>query len=187
MKQNLFIISGPSGAGEDSIIEGLKKYIPIERVITTTTRKMRLGEFNGNPYYFISKEKFQKEIKKNNFLEYAEEYNEQYYGVTKQEIDRIKNSSKIGIWKVEYQGVIAIKKIMPEIKSIFITAPLNILKKRIKSRGGFTEEQIEERMEYTKKWLSYENIYDYKIINQEGKLEEAIQKTLALIKKLSPM
>ncbi|PIR95197.1 guanylate kinase, partial [Candidatus Falkowbacteria bacterium CG10_big_fil_rev_8_21_14_0_10_37_6] len=52
--QKIFIISGPSGAGEDSVIDGLKKLLPIERVITTTTRAMRKNESQGNPYYFIS-------------------------------------------------------------------------------------------------------------------------------------
>ena len=70
-KNKLFIISGPSGAGEDSIIEGLKKFIPIERVITTTTREKRSDVFSKDPYYFISKEEFEKGITENKFFEYS--------------------------------------------------------------------------------------------------------------------
>ena len=97
---NLFIISGPSGAGEDSIIEGLKSHFPIERVITTTSRPMRPGDSNGNPYYFISKEEFKKRIEEEKFFEWAQEYNDNYYGVTHEEINRVIDSNKIGIWKI---------------------------------------------------------------------------------------
>lgn len=179
---NLFIISGPSGVGEDSIIEGLKNYFPIERVITTTTRPMRPGDEEGNPYYFISKKNFQKDIDDGKFFEWAKEYNDNYYGVTHQEIERVINSGKIGIWKIEYKGVMTAKKIIPEIIAIFINAPEEVLIDRIKRRGEVTKEYIEERMKYTKEWLKYREIYDYEIINEEGKLKEAIAKTAKIIK-----
>lgn len=180
-KNNLFIISGPSGAGEDSIINGLKKILPIESIITTTTRKMRPGEKQKFPYYFITREKFKKGIKKNKFFEYALEYNNNYYGVTKQEIQRVRNSNKIGIWKIEYKGVITAKKLMPNITAILITAPMNVLKKRIKSRSRVSEKYLKERMEYTGLWQKHYNIYDYKIVNKENKLDTAIHETAKII------
>ena len=182
-KSNIFIISGPSGAGEDSIISGLKDYFPIERVITTTTRAMRPGESQGDPYYFITKKEFKDKIKQNFFIEYAEEYNGNLYGVTKEEIDRVVRLEKIGIWKIEYKGVITAKKIFPEIKSIYIAAPsLEILRQRIKKRDNVSEEYINERIEYTKEWIKHEDIYDYKVVNEEGKLDEAIKKVAGIIK-----
>ena len=179
---NIFIISGPSGAGEDSIIEGLKKILPIERVITTTTRKMRPRESQKNPYYFISKKEFAKKIKKNKFLEYAKEYNDNYYGTTHTEIKRVKKGKKIGIWKIEYKGVKNVKKIMPEIKSILINAPLDVMKNRIKRRDKATKEFIKKRMDYTKKWLKHKNIYSYEVINQEGNLKKAVNEVAEIIK-----
>ncbi len=182
---NLFIISGPSGAGEDSIIEGLKKFIDIERVITTTTRAMRPGESQGNPYYFISSEEFKKSIKENKFFEYACEYNNNYYGVTHEEINRVKNNGKVGIWKIEYKGVITAKKLMPDIVAIFINAPLESLEKRIKQREkqGVSPNYVKERMEYTKEWLKHKDIYDYEVINKDGELDKAIKETLEIIQK----
>jgi len=180
----IFIISGPSGAGEDSIIEGLQKYLNIERVITTTTRPMRPGESQGNPYYFVTLEEFKKGIKENKFFEYACEYNNNYYGVTHEEINRVRNGNKIGIWKIEYKGVITAKKLIPGIIAILISAPLSSIKKRLKKRDqNASPRYIKERMEYTRKWLKHKNIYDYEVINEDGKLEEAIQKTLKIIKK----
>jgi guanylate kinase len=181
---NLFIVSGPSGVGEDSVIEGLRKYFEIERVITTTTRGMRPGESQGNPYYFISREEFLEKISANQMAEHAEEYNANLYGVTKEELSRISNSGKVGIWKIEYKGVITAKKKFPEIKSIYIAAPsLEVLRQRILKRDpNVNNEYLNERIKYTEKWMKHEDIYDFKVINEEGKLNETIEKVAGIIK-----
>lgn len=183
MKNSLFIISGPSGAGEDCVIEGLREYFPIERVITSTTRKMRPSESQGYPYYFISQEDFQKGLEKNEFFEYAKEYNDQYYGVTNKEIERVKEIDKLGIWKVEYKGVMTIKEKMPSVKSILISAPIEILEGRLKKRGNISKEAIQERTEYTKEWYKHKDVYTYEVVNEEGKLDETIKKVADIIKK----
>ena len=181
-KNNLFIISGPSGAGEDSVIEGLKKDIAIERVVTTTTRKKRSDIFSEDPYYFISKEEFKKGIEDNIFFEYAEQCGD-LYGVTKEEIERVVNSGKIGIWKIEYKGVISIKKFLPEVTAILIApSSLEILKQRLLKRGE-SEEFIQKRMDYAREWLKHEDIYDYKIINYEGKLDKTVEDVKEIILK----
>ncbi|QQS61745.1 MAG: guanylate kinase [Candidatus Moraniibacteriota bacterium] len=180
--QNLFIISGPSGVGEDSVIEGLRERIPIERVITSTTRQPREGESQGVPYYFLSKEDFKKGIEKEIFIEYAKEYNDEYYGVTKEEIERVIQSGKIGIWKIEWKGVITAKKLFPSIQSILLTvSDLSILEKRIQKRGSVSKEYITERMLYTIEWLSHKDIYDYIVYNEEGKLTQTIQEVQTII------
>ncbi|MCA9364634.1 MAG: hypothetical protein KC736_01950 [Candidatus Moranbacteria bacterium] len=181
--KNIFIISGPSGAGEDSIIDGLAKFMPIERVVTTTTRQPRQGESEGNPYYFISKEKFEEKIAENGFVEYARQYNDNIYGVTFDEIERVKNSGRIGIWKIEYKGVETAKKLFPGIIAIFITVEsLSVLEDRLRRRGA-SEEYIKERMVYTKEWFNHTDIYDYTVTNVENKLDESIQKTATIIQK----
>jgi guanylate kinase len=183
-KSNIFIISGPSGAGEDSIMNGLKKYFDVERIVNTTTRKMRPGESDGNPYYFISQEDFQDGIKNDQFAEYAREYNANYYGVTNKELDRVCNSGKIGLWKMEYKGVMTVKNKYPEIPSIFINVPsLEILERRIRRRDNVSEEYVKERMEYTKEWLKHIDIYDHIVVNEEGQLEKSINEVAEIIKK----
>jgi guanylate kinase len=175
MFSSLFIISGPSGAGEDSVIEGLSHIMPVERVITTTTRAPRTGESSGHPYHFISPASFAEGITMGQFVEYAKQYNDNFYGVTKEELERVVQSGKVGIWKIEYQGVMTVKKLFPEIPSIFITSSsIDILRVRIKRRGDLSEEALDERMEYTKKWLKHKDIYDYTVVNEEGKLNETI-------------
>lgn len=182
-KRNIFIISGPSGAGEDSIIKGLEQYFPIENVVTTTTRNMRPGESNGDPYWFVSKGEFEKRIDNNEFTEWAKQYNGNLYGVTKKEIARVKNLDKIGIWKIDYKGVVTAKKLYPDMPAIFITVPsLDILEERIRNRDYASEKYIKERMEYTKEWLRHKDIYDYTVINENGKLDKAIKETAEIIK-----
>ncbi|HRZ95007.1 MAG TPA: hypothetical protein P5262_00340 [Candidatus Moranbacteria bacterium] len=179
----IFIISGPSGAGEDSVISGISKSFPIERIVTTTTRPMRAGESQKNPYYFVSKEEFEAKIRNDEMAEWAREYNDNLYGVTKKELERVGASEKIGIWKIEYKGVITAKEKFPDIKSIYIAPPsLKILRKRILKRdANVSKEYLKERMEYTKEWMKHEDIYDYKVVNEEGKLDKAVEKVAKII------
>jgi guanylate kinase len=181
---NIFIISGPSGAGEDSVISGLEKYFPVERVVTTTTRQMRDCESQGSPYYFISQENFKNKITEGRLAEYAEQYNGQYYGVTQEELERVGKSGRIGIWKIEYKGVMSAKKKFPEIKSIYIAPPsLDILRQRILKRDpDVSETYLKERMSYTKEWMSHGNIYDFRVVNEEGKLDETVKKVAEIVK-----
>ncbi len=182
-KPYLIIISGPSGAGEDSVINGLKKKLPIEPVITTVTREKRLGESQGNPYYFTTKEQFLRDVEDGKFFEHAQHYNEQYYGTSTEELERIRKTGKIGILKIDYQGVESAKKKMPGIKAIFLIAPLDVLEKRIRARQNVTDEYVAERMEYTKKWMKHRDIYDYEVVNEQGKLEDTIIKVAEIIRR----
>lgn len=179
--KNLFIISGPSGVGEDSVIDGLEKRFPIERVITTTSRDPRPGDSEGNPYYFISKDAFEQGITDDCFFEWAKQYNDNLYGVTHEEIRRVAESGRIGIWKIDYQGVVTAKKLFPGIIAIMLTAPLEIMEARIRRRDNATEAFIKDRMDYTREWMKHTDIYDYIIENEEGKLDQTIEKVAALI------
>lgn len=183
-KSRIFIISGPSGAGEDSIINELAKTLPIERIITSTTRPMREGEKDGKDYWFIATEEFQKRLAEGDFVEHAQQYNGNLYGVSRQELDRVSSSGKIGIWKIEYKGVITVKEKFPEIKAVFINTPdLETLERRIRRRSHVSEEYIQERMAYTKEWLKHTAIYDYEVVNADGKLDEAVAKVKEIIEK----
>ena len=182
--ENIVIISGPSGAGEDTIISELNKQIKLEKIITTTTREKRVGEKNAKDYYFISDKEFKENIKKGVFVEYACEYNDNYYGVSEKELLRVANSKKLGIWKIEYKGVMTAKKLFPHIKAILVKAPLSELEKRLKNRDKNNQKHIKERMSYTKEWLKHQEIYDFKVINKNGCLSKATTKILNYLKKI---
>lgn len=178
----MFVFYGPSGSGQDAIIDGLKKVLPIELTVTTSTRKMRPGESDGKPYYFIPEHEFRAGIAEEKFVEYAQTYNDDFYGLTKKEFERVRHSGKIGIWRTDFQGAHTARSLYPELKIIFIHAPLEILEARIRRRDNPSQEYMEKRLAYIKKWLP-KSIYDYKVENEEGKLDQAIEKVAAIIRK----
>lgn len=181
--KNVFIISGPAGSGKDSIIDRLLVQLPAERVVTTTTRPPRAEEKEGSPYYFVSRKHFEQGIRDGLFAEYSINENDAYYGVTKAELGRFTHSKKIGLWRIDWKGVITAKRMFPKIIAIFIAAPLDVLEQRLRERDGAKQNEayFKERMAYTKEWLSHTDIYDYTIKNTQGKLDEAVTKTRALI------
>lgn len=180
---NIVIISGPSGAGEDSVIDGLSKLVTIHRVITTSTREPRPGESDGNPYHFVTESEFNAKIAAGEMIEWAREYNNHLYGVTLEELQRVATLGGVGVWKMEYKGVQTAKKMFPEIVAIMITADLDVLEARIRRRDKVTEEHVATRMEYTKEWFRHKDIYDYIVENKEGKLDETIQNVMDIMRK----
>ena len=180
-KSKIFIISGPSAAGEDSIIKGLREVIDFEKIVTSTTRAMRTGDIMGDPYYFISKNEFTAGIESNEFYEYVQQDGGNYYGVTKKEIERAINSGKPVIWKIEYKGAIKAKNLFPDSVAILIDVPLEVIEKRIRLRDNPTEEYLQTRLEYAKGWYQNKDKFDYSIKNEDGKLSEAIQEVVKII------
>lgn len=180
---NLVIISGPSGAGKDSVIDGIaNRGVRVERVITSTTREPRPGESEGNPYYFLARENMLSKIQRGEMAEHAQVY-ENLYGVTKKELERAQSEKNaIAIWRVDEQGVRSIRKSYPDALFIGITAPTEDLLKRTSDRGD-QQEQIKKRMASTKEWTGEDGLYDYKIENHEGKLDEAVNEVIEILKK----
>lgn len=143
---------------------------------------MRSFESQGHPYYFITNEAFEDLLRADALAEYVQKYTRIYYGVTKAELARFseKHSEKIGIWKVDAEGAATIKARYPEIIVIMITAPLEVIERRIRNRETLPEEEIQSRLEHIKEWLP-KSIYDYRIENEEGKLDEAVAQVKAII------
>jgi len=183
-KGKIIIISGISGSGQDSVIEGLvDKGLPIERVVTTITRNPRQGEAQGKPYYFISAEKFKEKLANNEFVEWAMVYGN-YYGCTYQEIERVKATGKIGIWRIDMQGVVTVKNKMPEVITICIKPPsLKVAIERVRRRGLDSEEVLQKRVEKMREHFKSENDsnYDFIMVNEEGKLDETVEKVKKII------
>jgi guanylate kinase len=180
--KKIFIISGPSGAGEDSIIKGLKKQMDIDMPITTTTRSMRENEYEGYPYYFTTKEDFKKRIDAGEFFEWAQQDNNNLYGVTHSELESVRKSNKVAIWKMDYKGVITAKKLLKdEVIAIFINCSSKQLVRRIKKRDKASDEFIARRMEYAKGWLENRSIFDYEVVNNDGNLEQSIKQVKKII------
>lgn len=151
------------------------------RVITTVTRPKRKGEKMGKPYYFVNENRFKKLIKNEQLIEWACVYGN-FRGCTKSEIARLLKKNKPIIWKVDWQGVVTIKKLFPESISIFIAPPsYQELEKRLIARGRDTLEDIKKRKKFTQHWLTKKHIYDHIVPNPDGKLKETIKKISNII------
>lgn len=183
--RNIFIVSGPAGSGKDSVISCLAEKIPLARIITTTTRPKRMGEQAGLDYHFISRKAFENGIAENRFAEYSINENNEYYGVTREELQKATLSEVPAIWKLDWKGVISAKKLFPSVPAIFVIAPTEVLEKRLRKRDGSdrNEAYFRDRMAYTEEWLKHIDIYDYTITNEEGRLSEAVKAVEAIISK----
>lgn len=177
----LVVISGPSGAGKDSIInELLKKQETNAWVsISMTSRLPRGQEENGKDYFFVTREEFEDNIKKGNFLEYAE-YNGNYYGTPKHKINEYLNKGIDVILEIEIQGALQIKGLIPEALFIFIMPPsMEELKNRLVKRGTDSEDKIISRFKTAYQEINEVTKYNYVVIND--KLDKATNKVSAIL------
>ncbi len=166
---SIVLLSGPSGAGKSSLVAEIEKEIKnIFFSVSTTTRQKRDGEKDGVDYYFVTKEQFEKDIKENLFLEWAEVHGN-YYGTSlKHTIDALK-VGKIVIFDIDVQGFLQAKEKIGElITSVFVTTPsLTDLKSRLIQRGTDSLDVIEKRVQNAKKELLFAKKYDYFIVNDD--------------------
>lgn len=178
-KGKLFVISGPSGVGKDTIINEYLKNNKGLLSISATTRDKRKGEVDGKDYYFLTKEEFEDWIKNDNFLEYAT-YNDNYYGTPKSKIEENLNKGINVFLVIEVQGALQIKEKIKDSKLIFIMPPsISELEKRLKNRNTETDEMIKNRLEIATKEMNMSSMYDYIITN--NKIENAVEKLKLII------
>lgn len=182
-KGKLFVISAPSGTGKTTIVKRLKKEIPSLKVIVTfTTRKPRPGEKDGVDYHFVSENEFKNMIKEGKFVEWAVVYGN-YYGTPKDQIiEGLKRGDKI-LCCVDTQGGMSIKKAFPFSILIGILPPsLKEQERRMRERGGVTEDEIKTRLEASKREMEilFKN-YNFCIINKD--IDETVKKVKEIILK----
>ena len=176
----LMILSGPSGSGKDTVLDCLTAMDDSFRVsISMTTREIRDNEIDGVNYYFTNREYFEKQISDNQVLEFAE-YAGNYYGTPKAPVDKMLSEGKNVVLKIEVQGAAKIRKIYPDVVSIFLMPPsMSVLEKRLRGRGSEDEETINHRLYIAGQEIKRANEYDYIVINDE--IEEAAKKIQTII------
>lgn len=181
-KGSVLIISGPSGAGKSTILKKASKEIgDFYFSISTTTREPRETEEEGREYYFVSKEKFEEEIKKGSFLEYAKVH-DNYYGTSINPIKEAIKKGKLVIFDIDIQGHRLVKdRLKEKITSIFITPPsLKELKNRLLLRCSEDNKVFKKRVENAKEEIEAINEYDFILINDN--LEEVTKKFINIVK-----
>ena len=165
---NVFIISAPSGAGKTSLVKGVCGLLPfVWPSISFTTRKIRESEIHGQDYFFVNEEIFNQKIRNNDFLEYQDVYGNMY-GSTLESVSSITDSGADVILEIDYKGMLAVKKALPDAISIYIIPPsIEVLKQRLVNRAEDEEEVINKRMNSSLKEMDYAKYADYVLVNDD--------------------
>ena len=181
-KRKLFIVSAPSGSGKTTLVKRvLAKYPQFAFSVSATTRQPRGQEKNGVDYYFISTEDFIKKRDQDYFLEWEEVYEGMFYGTPRSEVDRIFAENKVPMFDLDVVGGANVKEQYGEgAVSFFIKPPdLTALRERLIKRGTDSPEAIERRCAKAKWELTFENKFDYVIVNDN--LEDATRYFFSII------
>lgn len=167
-KGRVYIISGPSGSGKDSVMKKVFEKQPnIAFSISSITRAMRPGEVEGEKYNFISCERFEEMIKNDELLEHNV-FVGNYYGTPKAPVIKCIENGQDMLIEVDVNGAVQIREKMPEAISIFIMPPsLDVLKKRLTGRGTDSEEVIEKRLNEALREIASAKDYDYIVVNDD--------------------
>lgn len=166
MRGQLYVISAPSGAGKTSLVAALLQQESGVRVsISHTTRSMRPGEQNGVHYHFIDKVEFEQRIKNGDFLEHAQVF-DHFYGTSQQSVEAMLNDGLDVILEIDWQGAQQIRRLRPDVISIFIVPPsIEALRIRLTGRGQDGEEVINRRMQDAVNEMRHYSEFDYLIVN----------------------
>ncbi len=179
------MITGPSGAGKGTLIKALLERVPeLEVAVSATTRLRRRGEEDGREYWFLSDAEFVRRVERRDFLEHVAYVSGKRYGTLRSEVDRIRGEGKVPVLELETEGALNVKEDVPGAVTIFITAPIPELERRLRERASESEGEIGERIGLARKQLAQADQFDYVVLNDDvdraaRELEEAIQRELA--------
>lgn len=176
------VLSAPSGTGKTTLAHLLvNSRDKLIISVSYTTRPIRGSEQDGVNYHFVDRQKFQKMVDNNEFLEWAEVHGNLYGSSAKWTTDCLENNRDV-LFDIDVQGGLQIKKHYPDAVTIFITPPsFEELEKRLIKRGTETHENIKMRLESARSeiLIGLEH-YDY-VINNEN-LDRALFDLTSIIR-----
>jgi len=163
---HLFVVSAPSGAGKSTLCAAaIDRYPNLVYSISSTTRHPRIGETEGEHYFFLSTEAFERKINENRWAEWAKVHGH-YYGTSASFLNRHLDDGRNVLLDIDVQGTRQILRRYPDSITIFIKPPsLEVLKKRLLKRGTDSRQTIEKRMAAAKSEIGQSDIYRHIIIN----------------------
>ena len=178
----LIVISGPSGAGKDTVMQRMKERgLPFHFVVTATTREKRANETHGKDYFFVKKEEFARMIDEDELIEHAIVYGD-YKGIPKQQVREALGTGKDVVMRIDVQGAETVRKMAPEVLMIFLTTESEEdLVHRLETRKTETPDSLAIRIATARKELKRVEAFDYVIVNKEFHLDETVDIIRAII------
>lgn len=176
----LIVISGPSGCGKGTLIKGLMQGDKnIKYSVSATTRKPRPGEVDGESYFFVTKQAFEKEIASGGMLEYAE-YCDNYYGTPKSYVDKCLEKGNDIILEIEVVGACKLMQQGVNAVYIFVVPPsLSELRARLEGRKTEAQEVVEKRLAQAIREIPLAEKYNYIVINDV--VDDGIERLKSII------
>ena len=165
-KGTLFVLSAPSGGGKGTSLSAVFQRDPLlKHSLSATTRHPRLGERDGRHYRFVDDARFDAWIEEGKFVEWAEVHNHRY-GTLSEELDKQLATGCDVVLELDVQGMQSFRGQRDDLVSIFVVVPsFEELERRLRARGGLTEEEIAIRMRTARKEMPRKNLYDHVIVN----------------------
>ncbi|MCS7206888.1 MAG: guanylate kinase [Dehalococcoidia bacterium] len=181
-KPLLVVLSGPSGAGKDTILARMRELgRPYHFVVTATTRPKRPHEQEGVDYFFLSQEEFERIRARQGFLEWAQVYGH-YYGVPREQVRQALQAGRDVLMRVDVQGAATLRRLVPQAVFIFVTPPsLAELERRLYQRGADTPEALQRRLQTARQEMASLPLFDYLVLNENGRVDEAVAAVEAII------
>lgn len=179
----LFVVSGPSGAGKDTLVDALRARMPrLKYSVSATTRAPRPGEEEGEHYFFLTRPEFQRRLLTDGFLE-SREYNGNLYGTPRDFVEQTLTDGYDLVMKPEVNGALAIKSTFPDAVLIFLLPDkFSHLRERLEARQTETNEEIARRLEIAHEEMKYIRHFDYMVINEQRRSEEAVDDLEAIVR-----
>jgi guanylate kinase len=182
-RPSLIVVTGPSGAGKGTLIRKLLERVPdVEVTVSATTRDRRPGEEEGREYRFLTPDQFLAGIESDDFLEHVVYVSGHRYGTLRSELERIRARGHVPLLELETEGALDVKAKEPGAVTIFISAAVDELERRLRDRATESAGEIGERIALAREQLQQADSFDYVVENDD--LNRALEALTELVRGL---